>query len=109
MLEEKQRLKRSLKACFLHGSNTMCCGHIASLHFEVYKSRCNAAIPPIPIHYCCLPQEVLDRKKGQKQSTLNFPKVKRPEEFTWGAVLDAVAKLIACDDQVRLGVRLIST
>lgn len=50
------------------------------------------------------------RKSGggaEKQTKLSFQKVRVTlAEFTREAILDAVAKLIACDDQVCLGVRL---
>jgi hypothetical protein len=105
-LEEKRRPEKTLKACFMRGSNSTCRSHVAISrgHFEVYKTRCEAAVPPIIMNFRCIPQEL---KGKSKQTAINFPKAAKPgADFTRGAILDAVAKLIACDDQVSLRVRL---
>jgi hypothetical protein len=105
-LKLKRRPKRSLRACFLSGSNSTCRGHIASHHFEEYEKRCKNATPSIKLNYRCIPEAVRKSKeqkgKSEQQTLLKFSKAK---EFMRGALLDAVAKLIACDDQVSLGVR----
>jgi hypothetical protein len=83
----------------------MCHGHIASHHFEEYTRRCDEAIPPIKPNFRCTPkaaQEVEWKGLGKQQGVLNFPKV---NNFVHESILDAVAKLIACDDQVSLGFR----
>jgi hypothetical protein len=108
VLEKKGRPKKSLKDCFLLGSNSTCRGHIAIYHSEEYKKWCEAATPPIKLNFRCIPQEAGAKDKSEKQqSVLTFSKVKATAtEFTREALLDAVAKLIVCDDQVRLEVRL---
>jgi hypothetical protein len=40
------------------------------------------------------------KSKGETQTTLEFEKTKGPREFTRDGILDAVAKLIATDDEV---------
>ncbi|KAH9014795.1 hypothetical protein EDB83DRAFT_2181432, partial [Lactarius deliciosus] len=35
----------------------------------------------------------------RNQNVLGFPKIKAPTDFTKDAILDAMAKLIACNDQ----------
>jgi hypothetical protein len=95
------RSKKTLKSCFLLGSNSTCRGHIASFHFEEYEKRCNAATPPITINFRCISETVVKAKKeAKKQMSLKFPSVKAPEEFTRGGIVSAVARHIACDDQV---------
>lgn len=107
MLKRKGRPTRSLRACFLRGSNSTCRGHIASHHFEEYTSRCEGATPPIKPNFRCTPkavqvQEVERKGLVKQQGVLSFPKV---NNFSQEAILDAVAKFIACDDQVSLGFR----
>lgn len=46
------------------------------------------------------------QQKVKAQKTLGFPVVKAPKEFTWETILEAVARHIACDDQVSFEVRL---
>jgi hypothetical protein len=100
VLNEKGRPRRTLKACFLRGSNSTCRGHIARHHFEEYKSQCNAATPRIEINFRCMPKVVQEQESEKKQSSLSFPKSKAPTEFTREGILDGVVKFIACDDQV---------
>lgn len=105
---EGRRPKRTLRACFLRGSNTTCRGHIASHHFEEYEKRCNAATPKLELNFRCVPEEVkrMRQQKVKAQKTLGFPVVKAPKEFTRETILEAVARHIACDDQVSFEVRL---
>jgi hypothetical protein len=109
-VEEGKRLKRTLKSCFLRGSNSTCRTHIASHHFEEYEKRCNAAIPKLCMNFRCIPKEVIkmreEKARAKHQGTLGFPVVKPPKEFTREAILDVVAKHIACDDQVSLRFRV---
>ncbi len=103
VLREKRRPKRSLRECFLLGGNSTCRSHIASNHFEEYEKRCKNTIPSIKPNFRCIPQDVVKaakNAKGGQQGTLTFPKVKGPTEFTREAIVEAVMKLIACDDQV---------
>jgi hypothetical protein len=102
----KQRSQHTLRQCFLTGSNSSCRAHIRSYHYEEYKARCTAAKPPIPLHPRCIPADVVkaesDEKKKKKsgQQTLDFARVSRPVHFTRESVLDAVARHVACDNQV---------
>lgn len=104
-ISKKQRPRHTLRECFLAGSNTSCRNHIRSYHYEEYKARCAAALPPITMNQRCIPADVVSaeaagkKTKGKKgvQQTLGFRKAK---EFTWEEVLDAVAKHIACNNQV---------
>ena len=49
-----------------------------------------------------------EAKKAKKQTSLDgiITKESRPAEFTRDRILEAVAKLIACDDQVSQNVKL---
>jgi hypothetical protein len=49
-------------------------------------------------------EEKSDLKRGS-QTKLDgmFEKVKAPRDFSWEGVLEAVARFVACDDQVRFG------
>jgi hypothetical protein len=61
---ENRQTRRTLRGCFLRGSNSTCRGHIAGHHFEEYERRCNAMILKVPLNFCCIPREV---KKGREQ------------------------------------------
>ncbi|KAH9030219.1 hypothetical protein EDB85DRAFT_1891687 [Lactarius pseudohatsudake] len=100
VLKEKRQTKRTLRQCFLLGSNLTCHGHIAGHHFKEYEMRCGAAIPKIILNFCCVPPEA-KKEKGdiKKQSVLTFPKESRPTEFSRVGLLEAVTKHLVCDDQ----------
>jgi hypothetical protein len=91
--------------CFLLGSNSTCCGHIAGHHFEEYKKWCNEATPKIKPNFCCIPEAVVNARKEKGkvklQTMLNFPRAKVPMDFMREGLQEAVAKHIACDDEVR--------
>lgn len=92
-----------MRGCFLLGSNSTCRGHIAGHHFEEYEKRCNAAIPKVQLNFRCIPDHVKGAKgKGKEkgQMMLGFQKVAPLTEFSRERIVDAVAKHIACDDQV---------
>jgi hypothetical protein len=88
--------------------NSTCHGHIASHHFDKYEKRCDAVIPKIVMNFRCIPEQVRKAKekgKAKEQTLLGFSKVKGPGEFSREGILEVVAKLIAGEDQVSLGVR----
>ena len=103
-LAEKRRPERTLRQCFLKGGNSTCCMHIASNHFEEYERLCKAM--KVKVNHRCIPEALgLARKakgkgkeKASTQSKLEFGKA---VEFTREGILEAVAKFIACDNQVR--------
>jgi hypothetical protein len=102
-MKNGMRPKRKLRACFLLGSNSTCRGHIAGHHFDEYEKRCNAAAPPIALNFRCIPEAVKKARREaakSRQSLLKFPSMKMPTEFLREAILEAVARHIACDDQV---------
>ena len=102
-MREGRRPKRTMRACLFLGSNTTCRGHIASHHFEEYEKRCKAATPPIPLNHRCIPEAVKKARRvanKTRQLTLSFPSMKMPTEFTREGIMEAVARHIACDDQV---------
>jgi hypothetical protein len=94
---------RGLRKAFFCGSNTSCRQHLRQ-HYEIYQKRCKEE--GIPENYRAVPPHILkereEAKKPKKQTTLDgiVTKESRPAEFTRDGILDAVAKLIACDDQV---------
>jgi hypothetical protein len=85
----------------------MCRGHIAGHHFEEYKLRCDAVIPKVQLNFWCIPEHV-KRSKGKgkaDQTVLGFPKVvNKVTDFSQQGIVEAVAKHIACDDQVGFSV-----
>ena len=82
-----------------------CHGHIAHHHFEEYERQCNAVTPVIQVNFQCVPDDMKkmrqEKAKGKQQTILNFPAVNGPKEFTREVIVEAVAKHIGCDDQVR--------
>jgi hypothetical protein len=107
-LDEKRQMKWTLRGSFLHGSNSTYCGHIASHHFDEYEKQCDAAIPKIVMNFWYIPEwarKAKEKGKGKEQTWLGFSKVKGPGEFSREGILEAVAKLIACEDQVSFGVQ----
>ena len=94
---------KGLRKTFFTGSNSTCRQHIRQ-HFELYKQRCETegipmsrrAIPP-PIW-----KEMTTSKSPKKQTKLDahISTGVRPSEFSRDDVLNAVAKFVACDDQV---------
>ena len=100
------------RKAFLKGSNSSCRFHIRQ-HFALYKEKCNEA--DIPIAHWAIPRPiwkameeekavaergVMTKKKGQQ--LLDFASVVGPREFTRAGILEAVAKLIATNNQVRI-------
>jgi hypothetical protein len=102
--DEKTVKTRGLRKVFFTGSNSSCRQHIRQ-HYELYKQKCNDE--HIPINQRAIPPHVLreleaSRQETKKQSTLDnvLTKVSVPTQFTRDGLLEAVAKFVACDDQV---------
>ncbi|KAF5374133.1 hypothetical protein D9615_008888 [Tricholomella constricta] len=105
LLAAKKYTRKTLRSCFFRGHNSTCRGHIAAYHFEEYERRCKAAKPRIEMNFRCIPLAIKTEREANlvgkaKQVKLAFETVKRPTaEFTREAVVEAVAKHIACDNQ----------
>jgi hypothetical protein len=95
---------------FPQGGNSSCRAHIHQ-HYELYKQKCEEE--NIPINHWAIPHDiwkVMEEEKEaekqcrltkkQQQQTLDFKTVMGPREFTRAAVLHAVMKLIATNNQV---------
>jgi hypothetical protein len=91
---------------FYTGGNSSCRAHIRQ-HYELYKQRCKDG--DIRENHHALPQQLwrqLEEEKrnpkAKRQGKLDgtFEDVDRPVQYTREGVLDAVAKFVACDDQV---------
>lgn len=98
--------ENSIRRAFFKGHNSTCRTHIC-MHWAIYKAKCEEA--GIAFNHRCIPwpiwREMQAQKlgeKGKKQSTLDgaVQKVSIQQEFTKPGILEAIAKLIACDDQV---------
>ena len=94
---------KGLRKAFFSGSNTSCRQHIRQ-HYAIYQQRCQEQ--DLTENYRAVPPQILkEREAGKKpkmQTNLDgiVIKEKRPAEFSREGILEAVAKLIACDDQV---------
>jgi hypothetical protein len=101
-------VKENGKRRALHaGGNSSCRAHIRK-HYPLYKERCKDL--DIPENHYALPrdlwkkmQEEKKNPKAKQQGNLDgtFKAIKGPVDFTREGVLDAVARFVACDDQVR--------
>lgn len=96
------------RRAFHVGRNSSCRQHIRQ-HWALYEKKCKEK--NILVNHHVIPREVLrnmeaakseSSKEMKKQSTLKFKKVTGPCEFTREGVLQAVAKLMATNDQVNL-------
>lgn len=94
---------KGLRKAFYCGSNTSCRHHIRQ-HYAIYQQRCKEQ--GLTESYRAVPPQILkereDAKKPKKQTNLDGIIIKEspPAEFTRDRILETVAKLIACDDQV---------
>jgi hypothetical protein len=94
---------KGLRKAFFCGSNTSCRQHIRQ-HYTIYQQRCLEQ--SIAENYRAIPTHILKEreaaKKPTKQTKLDgiILKEARPADFSKERILEAVAKLIACDDQV---------
>jgi hypothetical protein len=95
-----------LRKAFHKGGNSSCRQHIRQ-HYELYKTKCEKA--NIPMNHWAIPRPIwkaMEESKAEKagqlttQQQLQFQSVTGPREFTRAAVLHAVTKLIATNDQV---------
>ena len=90
------------KALFC-GSNTSCHQHIHQ-HYAIYQQWCKEQ--GLPENHRAVPPQILKEREAmkspKKQTTLDLivTKGKHPAEFSREGVLEAVAKFIACNDQV---------
>jgi hypothetical protein len=103
---------KGLRKTFFTGSNSTCRQHNRQ-HFDVYKQRCETG--NIPMNQRAIPgpiwKEMAALKSQKRQTSLDEhinKSVVQPSEFNRAAVLDAVAKFVACDDQVSLEAFLLS-
>ena len=96
---------KGLRKTFFTGSNSSCRQHIRQ-HYDLYKKRCEDE--KIPLNHRAIPPPILKSIKTGKdpkileQKKLDGVVVKREhvKEFSRDRILDAVAKFVACDDQV---------
>lgn len=92
-----------MRKAFHIGGNSSCRAHIRQ-HYELYKKRCKDG--NIPENHHAMPRvlwkELQEKKKGMHQGKLSavFETVKSSVDFTREGVLHAVARFVACDDQV---------
>jgi hypothetical protein len=98
------------RKAFHKGGNSSCRAHIHQ-HYELYKQKCEEG--NIPINHWAIPRDIWKvmeeekeaEKQGrltkkQQQQMLDFKTVTGLREFTRAAVLHAVTKLIATNNQV---------
>lgn len=94
---------KGLRKAFFSGSNTSCRQHIRQ-HYAIYQQRCLEQ--NLTENYRAVPPPILKEreaaKKPKTQTNLDGIVIKetRPAEFSREGILEAVAKLITCDDQV---------
>jgi hypothetical protein len=94
---------KGLRKAFFCGSNTSCRQHLRQ-HYTIYQQRCDEQ-GLVENHRAVSPHILKEReavKQPKKQMKLDgiVVKGKRPTDFSREGILEAVAKLIACDDQV---------
>jgi len=98
------------RKAFHKGGNSSCRFHIRQ-HYKLYKEKCEAT--DVPINHWAIPRHIwkameeekaLEKRgrktKKQTQQLLAFTAVVGPREFTRAGILQAVAKLIATNNQV---------
>jgi hypothetical protein len=98
------------RKAFHVGGNSSCRMHLRQ-HYQLYKSKCEEA--DIPINHWAIPRDIWkvmeeekaaekqgQRTKKQQQQLLCFETLTGPREFTRSAVLNAVTKLIATNNEV---------
>jgi hypothetical protein len=100
--------KKGTHRGFLKGSNSSCRQH-ARMQWELYK-KCEEA--DVPVHLWVILQKIWDEMEDAKdpkesnvmQETFDgkFTKLMSAQEFSRESILQVVAQLIACDDQVDL-------
>jgi hypothetical protein len=96
---------KGLRKAFFCGSNTTCRQHIRQ-HYAIYQQRCSKQ--RIAENYRAVPPQILREREAAKQPNKQtkldgmFSEEKRlaPAEFSQEGILEAVAKFVACDDQV---------
>jgi hypothetical protein len=94
---------KGLRKAFFCGSNTSCRQHLRQ-HYTIYQQRCKEQ--GLTENQRAVPPQILKEREAskspKKQGKLDgiVIKEKRAAEFSREGILEAVAKLIACDDQV---------
>jgi hypothetical protein len=94
---------RGIRKAFFCGSNTSCRQHLRQ-HYAIYQQCCQEQ--GLTENHRAVPPQILkereDAKKPKKQTNLDgiVTKQSRPAEYSRDGILEAVAKLIVCDDQV---------
>jgi hypothetical protein len=99
------------RKAFHKGGNSSCRLHIRQ-HYDLYKEACEKG--NIPMNHWAIPRPIWkaleDAKQAKKtgqsvkmeQQRLGFQTMTGPREFTREGTLDAVAKLIATNNQVKV-------
>lgn len=98
------------RKAFHKGGNSSCRFHIRQ-HYTIYKEKCEKK--NVPVNHWAIPRSIWkqmeedkdEEKQGrmtkkQRQQQLGFEAVTGPREFTREGILEAVAKLIATNNQV---------
>jgi hypothetical protein len=94
---------KGLRKAFYCGSNTSCRQHLRQ-HYAIYQQRCSEQ--GLAENHRAVPPHILKEREAAKQPKKQMKldgivvKEKRPTDFSREGILEAVAKLIACDDQV---------
>ncbi len=103
--------KKKQRAGWYKGDNSTCRSHIAVAHYAAYSKMCEER--GIPENHRCVPAAIKSAREAVKagaegktggQKTLDamgVKKVKRPKEFSKGAILQAVTEHVVCGQQVR--------
>ena len=105
-IKEKRTPAKAFKQCLIRGSNTTCCHHVRSAHFEEYKSCVDAATPKLELHHAAIPKwysnklrEKLEKERETQQTLLDF-KSKQQVVSTKEGRLNAIAEFIVIENQV---------
>jgi len=99
-----------LRKAFHVGGNSSCQQHLRQ-HWELYEKKCQEN--NVPVNHWAIPRHILKKRQAEKtvgpakQSTILFEKITGPSEFTREGAIEAVAKLITTDDQVRDQLKMI--
>ena len=92
---------QGLHKAFISGSTSTYHTHVKLYHFEIYQEWCKEK--KIEMHWHAIPEGENKGDKMQGTLTRVFKKIeeKVPQEFTKKELLDANARFIVTDDQVR--------
>ncbi len=97
-------MKGGERAAFFTGGNSSCRAHIRQ-HYKLYSQQCK--VKNIPENHYAIPrpiwrkmEEERQNAKGQTKLDGAFENLGASKEFTREGALDAIARFVACDDQV---------